>query len=350
MVKANTRHPLTTRWDPVYMVTRVRGSALLLKHQRSGVIRRANRENVHLVNPDAAWDEVPHRPRHLVNHPQDRPQVLITEPCRDDINVAPQCDNPENAEPLPIQESSDEEMPHDPQELLDVPPPQLPPPRLPQRRDPRQRPQKLRALQPSHKQTTGSRRRDVTPRAPQPSRSRTTGAGQMVAAPRAPTPDREVIPMATASSTPDITNVRQWDQVRPSGSGLKLTFSRYEHATNKSVPDTTRAVVEKRQPDPADYDQVRPSGSGLKMRFSHRDSAPEKKKRVAIVNYDRMAPHKAEVDKESCEPPQQRPSVTTTYRDAVLRGKALLQKHRLASDKNSRTSLLSQAGLHVIKC
>ena len=348
MVKANTRHPLTTRWDPVYIVTRVRGSALLLKHQRSGVIRRANRENVHLVNPDAAWDEVPHRPRHLVNHPQDRPQVLITEPCRDDINVAPQCDNQENAEPLPIQESSDEEMPHDPPELLDDPPPQLPPPRLPQRRDPRQRPKKRQPPVPPLRRDNHKNRR----REPPPSQTAKIQSDRMDDTPRAPTPDREVIPMATASSTPDIANTRQWDQVRPSGSGLKLTFSRYKHATKKSVPDTTRTTVDKRLPDPADYDQVRPTGSGLRVRFSRQDAAPEKRKRVAVVDYKRTAPQKENVDKENKEFPQQKTSDNTAYRDAVLRGREILRKrqNRLASDNNSRTSLLSQAGLHIIKC
>jgi hypothetical protein len=80
MVKANTRHPLTTRWDPVYVVTQARGSALVLMHQRSGVIRRANRQNVHLVDPNITWDEIPRRPRNIPIHPNERPQVLVRTP------------------------------------------------------------------------------------------------------------------------------------------------------------------------------------------------------------------------------------------------------------------------------
>ena len=131
---------MTTRWDPIYLVTRVRGSALLLRHQRSGVIRRANRENVLLANPDAAWDNIPRRPRNLVGHPQDRPQVLINQPCENNgDNVAMPPDLPLPGDPVAVddapaddQEINDQTSDHADDRMSDQDPePPRPPPPVP---------------------------------------------------------------------------------------------------------------------------------------------------------------------------------------------------------------------------
>ena len=62
IVLAPERLTLTSRFDPLWVVTRVRGTTLWLHQMESGRIRRVHREKVRLVDPNLAWDEVNPRP------------------------------------------------------------------------------------------------------------------------------------------------------------------------------------------------------------------------------------------------------------------------------------------------
>ena len=62
-LKVNEPLPLTTRRDPLWIVTRVRGPVVFLRHQRSGATKTVNREKVQVVDPNIAWDTVRPRPR-----------------------------------------------------------------------------------------------------------------------------------------------------------------------------------------------------------------------------------------------------------------------------------------------
>jgi transposase InsO family protein len=62
-VKAEERRTNTSRWDPEYEVIRVRGTTHWVRHQSTGRERKLHREKLTLVDPNIAWDEIPHRPR-----------------------------------------------------------------------------------------------------------------------------------------------------------------------------------------------------------------------------------------------------------------------------------------------
>ena len=62
VVKAEERLTLTSRWDPHWEVTRVRGPVLWIRQQQSGRTRVVNREKVKLVDPTVSWDESRPRP------------------------------------------------------------------------------------------------------------------------------------------------------------------------------------------------------------------------------------------------------------------------------------------------
>ena len=62
IVLAPERLTLTSRFDPLWVVTRVRGTTLWLHQMESGRIRRVHREKVRLVDPNLAWDEVNPKP------------------------------------------------------------------------------------------------------------------------------------------------------------------------------------------------------------------------------------------------------------------------------------------------
>ena len=62
IVKAEERLTLTSRWDPHWEVTRVRGPVLWIRQQQSGRTRVVNREKVKLVDPTVSWDESRPRP------------------------------------------------------------------------------------------------------------------------------------------------------------------------------------------------------------------------------------------------------------------------------------------------
>ena len=63
IVLAPERLTLTTRWDPLWLVTRVRGTTLWLHQQQTGKTRRVHRDKVKLADPSLDWDEVRPRPK-----------------------------------------------------------------------------------------------------------------------------------------------------------------------------------------------------------------------------------------------------------------------------------------------
>ena len=62
VIKAHEHLTTTSRWDPQWVVTQVRGKVIFIKHQQSGQTKVLNHNKVHLVDPDISWDEVNPRP------------------------------------------------------------------------------------------------------------------------------------------------------------------------------------------------------------------------------------------------------------------------------------------------
>jgi hypothetical protein len=62
-LRVNEPIPLTSKRDPLWMVTRVRGPIVFIKHQRTGASKVVNKEKVKVVDPDIAWDVVNPRPK-----------------------------------------------------------------------------------------------------------------------------------------------------------------------------------------------------------------------------------------------------------------------------------------------
>ncbi len=62
MIKAEERLNLTSRHDPLWEVTRVRGPVVFLRHQLTGKTKRLNRSKITVVDPNILWDEVRVRP------------------------------------------------------------------------------------------------------------------------------------------------------------------------------------------------------------------------------------------------------------------------------------------------
>ena len=53
---------MTSRFDPLWVVTRFRATTFWLHQQQSGKIRKVHREKVRLADPNLAWDEINPRP------------------------------------------------------------------------------------------------------------------------------------------------------------------------------------------------------------------------------------------------------------------------------------------------
>ena len=98
VVKAEERVTLTSRWDPMWEVTRVRGPVVWIRQQQTGKIKVLNREKVRIVDPDMAWEDINPRPvqdqrrRAAIPAPIDR---LVT-------TRGPPADQPAVAPPLQI--------------------------------------------------------------------------------------------------------------------------------------------------------------------------------------------------------------------------------------------------------
>ena len=98
IVLAPERLTLTSRFDPLWVVTRVRGTTLWLHQMESGRIMRVHRKKVRLVDPNLDWDEVNPRPvrkqarrrRYTCQQHVDNGQPVTAEP-------ASGCDQPERA-------------------------------------------------------------------------------------------------------------------------------------------------------------------------------------------------------------------------------------------------------------
>ena len=63
VLKADVRGQLTSRWDPLWDIYRIRGKAVWIRQQSSGQEKTVNREKVRLVDPTIAWDDCEPRPR-----------------------------------------------------------------------------------------------------------------------------------------------------------------------------------------------------------------------------------------------------------------------------------------------
>ena len=62
VVKAEERVTLTSRWDPMWEVTRVRGPVVWIRQQQTSKTKVLNREKVRIVDPDMAWEDINPRP------------------------------------------------------------------------------------------------------------------------------------------------------------------------------------------------------------------------------------------------------------------------------------------------
>ena len=63
LLKANERITFSSRFDPLWIITKIRGSTLWLLQQQTGQIRKVRRSKVKLADPDIAWDSIPPRPK-----------------------------------------------------------------------------------------------------------------------------------------------------------------------------------------------------------------------------------------------------------------------------------------------
>ena len=62
VLKAEERLTLTSKWDPNWQVTRVRGTTLWLRQQQTGRTKVVHREKVMPVDSEINWDEINPRP------------------------------------------------------------------------------------------------------------------------------------------------------------------------------------------------------------------------------------------------------------------------------------------------
>ena len=63
LLLANERVTLSSRFDPLWLITRIRGSTVWLHQQTTGQIRKVHMSKVRLADPTLAWDEIAVRSR-----------------------------------------------------------------------------------------------------------------------------------------------------------------------------------------------------------------------------------------------------------------------------------------------
>ena len=63
LLLANERVTLSSRFDPLWLITRLRGSIVWLHQQSTGQIRTVHRSKVRLADPTLVWDEITVGPR-----------------------------------------------------------------------------------------------------------------------------------------------------------------------------------------------------------------------------------------------------------------------------------------------
>ena len=90
VVKAHERMTFTSKWDPQYEVTNIRGPVLWLRHQATGKTRVININKVVLVDPNIEWDEVRPRPRRQARSNE---QILVQLPINNQENQSDQSES-----------------------------------------------------------------------------------------------------------------------------------------------------------------------------------------------------------------------------------------------------------------
>ena len=63
LLLANERVTLSSSFDPLWLITRLRGSTVWLHQQDMGQVRKVHRSKVRLADPTLAWNEITVRPR-----------------------------------------------------------------------------------------------------------------------------------------------------------------------------------------------------------------------------------------------------------------------------------------------
>ena len=63
VIKAEEPLTLTSKWDPQWLVTKVKGKVIWVTHQHTGKQKVINREKAKLVDPNIIWDSVRARPK-----------------------------------------------------------------------------------------------------------------------------------------------------------------------------------------------------------------------------------------------------------------------------------------------
>ena len=125
VIKAEEPLTLTSKWEPQWVVTQVRGKALWLTHQHTGKQKILNREKVRVVDPEIIWDELRPRPKRRANvrgaairpwqlPPQmPAPAPALPKPADEDVQpLEPEAATPEDdgpAHPRDVDHSSMEE-------------------------------------------------------------------------------------------------------------------------------------------------------------------------------------------------------------------------------------------------
>lgn len=67
VIKAQEPLTTTSRWDPHWVITQVRGKAINVRHQQTGATKWLNHNKVQLVDPDVNWDTINPRPQRQSN-------------------------------------------------------------------------------------------------------------------------------------------------------------------------------------------------------------------------------------------------------------------------------------------
>ncbi len=109
MLKAREPLSMTAQWDYGFLVSRINGKAITLLHPTTGVRQTVNRDQVRVVDPDIAWDQVHPRPRRTQARVRDREQIAPRERLVADQHSPPPSPPPEDAiQPVPF--AQDDQM------------------------------------------------------------------------------------------------------------------------------------------------------------------------------------------------------------------------------------------------
>ena len=70
ILRAREPLSLTAKWDPGYTVNRINGKVITITHHTTGARQIVNRDQIRLVDPDVAWEEVAPRPKRQQARPR----------------------------------------------------------------------------------------------------------------------------------------------------------------------------------------------------------------------------------------------------------------------------------------